>query len=455
VLAAQAARSEADIKAAQADDATSVFRFADVMGPGFRAESLPFATGFFRDVGADLNSAIGPAKDRYNRPRPVVEDPHVEPVVKAANASFPSGTATFAYGTAILLADMVPENAAAIFERADTYAHNRVVAGVHYPTDIEGGGIAASVIDSMLLRDVVFMADFARLARRCGAPSVSDRRLERRRILGRASERAQQPNGLQRIGVLMFGDANDPIAQTQLATLRDGLRRLGWVEGRNLQGDSRQPRARPTEATSPRSGLAVPGKDVDALPAAPETVAAYLASEAENGLAASTITRRCAAIRCTHRLADLEPPTNSERVRATLRGIRGAIGAAPARKAPVLAETARAAALSAPDSRKDLRDRALLLLGFAGAFRRSELVALNVADLEESEDGPKIVIRRSKTDQEGHGETIAIMRGGGLSCPVKAVRAWMQAASISEGCIIPTCRQGQPAGYAAAHGREC
>jgi acid phosphatase (class A) len=162
VLAAQAARSEADIKAAQADDATSVFRFADVMGPGFRAESLPFAKGFFRDVGADLNSAIGPAKDRYNRPRPVVEDPHVEPVVKAANASFPSGTATFAYGTAILLADMVPENAAAIFERADTYAHNRVVAGVHYPTDIEGGRIAASVIDSMLLRDVVFMADFAK-----------------------------------------------------------------------------------------------------------------------------------------------------------------------------------------------------------------------------------------------------------------------------------------------------
>jgi len=156
-------------------------------------------------------------------------------------------------------------------------------------------------------------------------------------------------------------------------------------------------------------------KGVNALPASPETVAAFLAHEAERGSAASTITRRGAAIRYAHRLAELEPPTNSERVRATLRGIRRTVGAAPARKAPVLAEQARAMALAAPDGLKGLRDRALLLLGFAGAFRRSELGALEVADLEETEDGLKIVIRRSKTDQEGHGETIAIVRGGAAS----------------------------------------
>jgi site-specific recombinase XerD len=65
---------------------------------------------------------------------------------------------------------------------------------------------------------------------------------------------------------------------------------------------------------------------------------------------------------------------------------------------------------SGPEGLKGARDRALLLLGFAGAFRRSELVALDVADLEETEDGFKIIIRRSKTDQEGHGVTIAIAR---------------------------------------------
>jgi integrase len=81
------------------------------------------------------------------------------------------------------------------------------------------------------------------------------------------------------------------------------------------------------------------------------------------------------------------------------------------------------------------------LLGFAGAFRRSELVALDVADLEETEEGFKIVIRRSKTDQEGHGETIAIVRGG-ATCPVKAVRAWLQASSISEGPLFRPVAKG-------------
>jgi integrase len=137
------------------------------------------------------------------------------------------------------------------------------------------------------------------------------------------------------------------------------------------------------------------------------------------------------AIRYAHRLADFEPPTNSEHVRATLRGIRRTVGGAPARKAPVLAETARAMALSAPEGLKGLRDRALLPLGFAGAFRRSELVALDVADLEETDDGFKIVIRRSKTDQEGHGTTIAIVRGHHAR-PVKAVKAWLAACGISE-----------------------
>src|SRR6202158_4697151 len=182
-------------------------------------------------------------------------------------------------------------------------------------------------------------------------------------------------------------------------------------------------------------------KGVDALPASPETVAAFLAHEADQGSAASTITRRRAAIRYAHRLADVEPPTNSESVRATLRGIRRTVGAAPARKAPVLAETARAMSLSAAHGLKGIRDRALLLLGFAGAFRRSELVALDVADLEETEDGFKIIIPPSKTDQEGHGVTIAIVRGH-PACPVKAVKAWLRAAGITEGPLFRPVAKG-------------
>jgi integrase len=107
----------------------------------------------------------------------------------------------------------------------------------------------------------------------------------------------------------------------------------------------------------------------------------------------------------------------------------------------VLAEQARAMADAAPANLKGLRDRALLLLGFAGAFRRSELVALDVADLQETDDGFRVLIRRSKTDQEGHGVMIAIVRGH-HACPVKAVKAWLLAAGITEGPLFRPVANG-------------
>jgi site-specific recombinase XerD len=86
-------------------------------------------------------------------------------------------------------------------------------------------------------------------------------------------------------------------------------------------------------------------------------------------------------------------------------------------------------------SLRALRNRAIILLGFAGAFRRSELVALNVEDLEESPEGMLVTLRRSKTDQEGLGRRVAIPRGE-IACPVGALRAWIDAAGITEGAIF-------------------
>jgi site-specific recombinase XerC len=184
-------------------------------------------------------------------------------------------------------------------------------------------------------------------------------------------------------------------------------------------------------------------KGLAGLPAEPETIAAFLAFEEGRGVKAATIGRRVAAIRHAHKLAGHEPPTNSEVVKATVRGIRRTVGAAAARKAPIVAEVARAMAQAAPPSLKGLRDRALLLLGFAGAFRRSELVALDVSDIKEEEDGARVTIRRSKTDQEGMGVTIAIVRGGtAATCPVRALRAWLDAASIAEGAIFRPVAKG-------------
>jgi site-specific recombinase XerD len=171
-------------------------------------------------------------------------------------------------------------------------------------------------------------------------------------------------------------------------------------------------------------------------------VAAYLASEAEAGLKPSTLGVRCAAIGHAHKLAGHQSPTSADEVKGTLAGIRRAVGAAPNRRAPAIAEITRDMAKAAPAGKvKGLRDRALLLLGFAAALRRSELVALDVADLEETDEGFRVTIRRSKTDQEGVGATIAVIRGGAW-CPVRAVNAWLDAAGITEGAIFRPIRKG-------------
>jgi len=178
------------------------------------------------------------------------------------------------------------------------------------------------------------------------------------------------------------------------------------------------------------------------LPAEPGTVAAFLAAEANRGTKSSTIGRRLAAIRYAHKLAGHEPPTNSEAVKATMRGIRRSLASAPARKAPATADKVLAMVAKVGTDLKGIRDRAILLLGFAGAFRRSELVALNIADLQFCKDGLRITIRKSKTDQEGFGATIAIARGS-TACPVEAVHAWIKAASITDGPLFhPVTRTG-------------
>jgi site-specific recombinase XerC len=163
------------------------------------------------------------------------------------------------------------------------------------------------------------------------------------------------------------------------------------------------------------------------LPAHQGIVAAYLSSLADQGRKASTIGRRAAAISYHHKMAGHEPPTNQEAVKAVLRGIRRTIGAVAQGKSPATADVLTAMLALCPATLAGHRDRALLALGFAGAFRRSELVALDIADLTEVPDGLRVRIRRSKTDQEGQGAEIAIPRGYRLR-PVEAVQTWLAAA---------------------------
>ena len=192
-------------------------------------------------------------------------------------------------------------------------------------------------------------------------------------------------------------------------------------------------------------------RNVEPLGAAPDDVAAYLAAQASVGVKPSTLTRRLAAIAYAHRLVGLESPAGHEAVRAVMRGIRRTSGTARAQKAPATAErvTSMLEAVLA-DTLMGKRDRALLLLGFAGAFRRSELVALQVADLAYEPDGMRVLIRRSKADQEGQGKEIAIPRGTKLR-PVAAVQEWLTAARITAGPVLRGInRHGQVGGALSA-----
>jgi site-specific recombinase XerD len=172
-----------------------------------------------------------------------------------------------------------------------------------------------------------------------------------------------------------------------------------------------------------------------ALPAHQGIVAAYLSALAHSGRKSSTIGRRAAAIAYHHKIAGHEPPTGAEGVRAVLRGIRRTIGSAKQGKAPATADLIGQMVAMCPDNLIGKRDRALLCLGFAGAFRRSELCALEVEDLVEVPDGLRILIRRSKGDQEGQGQEVAIPRGYRLR-PVEAVQTWLAAAEISSGPVF-------------------
>ena len=187
-----------------------------------------------------------------------------------------------------------------------------------------------------------------------------------------------------------------------------------------------------------RSSHSAPG--LGALPAAPEAVAAVLAHSVETGSRPSTLGRRVAAIRYAHKLAGHAVPADDERVKATMRGIRRTLGTASRKKAPATSDRIVAMAFATDDD-LGLRDRALLLIGFADAFRRSELVALDIEDIEETELGVKVTIRQSKTDQEGQGQTIAIVKGS-IACPVAALKAWLAAAGITTGAVFRSVKKG-------------
>lgn len=162
LLRIQAARTDAQSEAAIADHAYDVFRFENVLGPKFNAADLPLTKAFFDRVVDTGKAVIEPAKDFWDRERPGVVDSRIEPILKEPKSgSYPSGHSTAGNLMAIVLANLLPEKAPELYARGWDFAHNRLVAGAHFPSDIQAGRIAAAVIASHLFRDPEFRKDYA------------------------------------------------------------------------------------------------------------------------------------------------------------------------------------------------------------------------------------------------------------------------------------------------------
>lgn len=185
-----------------------------------------------------------------------------------------------------------------------------------------------------------------------------------------------------------------------------------------------------------------------AIPASAAMVAEYLASVAGT-LAVATLQHRLIAIHRAHAEQGLESPMKDHLVKRTMQGIRRTLGTKQRRVTALVKDDLleMMVHIDRHAPMKAARDKALLLIGFAGAFRRAELVALQYEDMAQFEGGVELLIRRSKTDQEGVGRTVFIPYARGSRCPVKALKNWLELAGIAAGPLFrPINRHDQIVG---------
>jgi integrase len=173
-----------------------------------------------------------------------------------------------------------------------------------------------------------------------------------------------------------------------------------------------------------------------ALPASPETVAAFLAAEARSNLAVNTLRLRQAAIRYMHLLAGYPPPTAAAVVSTTFAGIKRAHRRPLNKKTALALDRLLPAIQAIPDTLPGLRDRALLLVGFAAALRPSEIAGLALAHVAGHTDGIELFLPWRKNDQDARGTRLWLPKGRTDLCPVTALNTWLAAAAITEGPLF-------------------
>lgn len=180
-------------------------------------------------------------------------------------------------------------------------------------------------------------------------------------------------------------------------------------------------------------------RDRQALPATPETLTLYLTDLLGQGKKITTARRRQCAIVHEHRVRGLASPATSE-TRELLNGAQRLRGEKPRQMRPITVRELRrmSIGLARLGTPKAMRDRALLVLGFASALRRSNLAALNLADVEFCRQGVVLSVDREKQDQDGKGRLIGLVRGRHTNtCPVRVLRAWLRVRGANPGPLFP------------------
>ncbi|HUK01027.1 MAG TPA: phosphatase PAP2 family protein [Steroidobacteraceae bacterium] len=153
MLQVQATRTTAQVDRVRGDADIDILRFSDALGSAAPLDSthLPLTIALFRAITADETQLVEPAKQQFARPRPYVTETRLQPVVpKPASASYPSGHSTWGTAVGFVLADMVPERHDQLVARAEEFGNNRIVGGVHYPSDVEAGRLAGAALATLL-----------------------------------------------------------------------------------------------------------------------------------------------------------------------------------------------------------------------------------------------------------------------------------------------------------------
>lgn len=164
VIAAQAQASPERIQRAAADAEETVFdMFASTLGDRFAPARLPLTTLLFARIGASEDATVDPVKKIFGRVRPWLANPTAIKVLipKSSSGAYPSGHTTRVTVSAIILASMLPDQRDAIWARAADYAQSRVIGGMHYPNDLEGGRRAGTAMAAVMLTQPDFQADLA------------------------------------------------------------------------------------------------------------------------------------------------------------------------------------------------------------------------------------------------------------------------------------------------------